>query len=55
MGQWITLVLFSSIVLSGTLVMIVLAHALPPEPAADKRLEQREKARRIEGASRRRG
>jgi hypothetical protein len=55
MGQWIALVLFSSIVLSGTLVMIVFAHALPPESAAEKRLKQRDRARRIEGASRQRG
>jgi len=34
MGQWIAFVFFSSIVLSGALVLIVFAHALPPESAA---------------------
>jgi hypothetical protein len=43
MGLWIALVLFSSIVLSGILVVIVFAHALPAESAVEKRLKQRDR------------
>src|SRR4029078_11800076 len=51
MGQSVALVLVFSIVLSGTLVMIEFAHALPPESAAEKRLTQRDRGRHIIGPS----
>jgi hypothetical protein len=40
LGQWIALVLVSSVVLSAALVTIAIAHGLPPESDAEKRLKR---------------
>jgi hypothetical protein len=40
LGQWIALVLVSSVVLSAALVTIAIAQGLPPEPDAEKRLQR---------------
>jgi hypothetical protein len=40
LGQWIALVLVSSVVLSAALVTIAIAHGLPPESDAEKRLNR---------------
>jgi len=40
LGQWIALVLVSSVVLSAALVTIAIAQGLPPESDAEKRLKQ---------------
>lgn len=39
-GQWVALVLVSSIVLSAALVTIAIAHGLPPESDAETRLKR---------------
>ena len=40
MGQWIAIVLGSAVVLSAALVTIAIAHGLPPESDAEKRLKR---------------
>ena len=40
LGKWIALVLVSSLVLSAALVTIAIAHGLPPESDAEKRLKR---------------
>ena len=40
LGQWIALVLVSSVVLSAALVTIAIAQGLPPESDAEKRLKR---------------
>jgi len=40
MGQWIAVVLGSAVVLSAALVTIAIAHGLPPESDAEKRLKR---------------
>jgi len=41
MGRWIAFVLLASVALSVVLVMLVIAHALPPESDAEKALKLR--------------
>jgi hypothetical protein len=41
MGRWIALVLLAAVVLSAGLVTVAIAHALPPESAAEKSLKLR--------------
>ena len=40
LGQWIALVLVSSVVLSAALVTIAIAQGLPPESDSEKRLKR---------------
>jgi hypothetical protein len=40
MGRWIALVFLGAVILSAALVMIVIAHALPPLSDAEKALKQ---------------
>jgi len=40
LGQWIAFVLVFSVVLSAALVTIAIAHGLPPESDAEKRLRR---------------
>lgn len=54
MGRWIAVVLVSAVIVSGALVTVAIAHALPPESDMERRLKQRYRDRRLAGATRRR-
>jgi hypothetical protein len=55
MGHWIAVVLLSAVTLSAVLVAVAVAHALPPESAAEKSLKLRYRERRLENVNRQRG
>jgi len=55
MGQWIAVVLVSAVILSAVLVTVAIAHALPPESAAEQSLKLRYRERRPESVNRERG
>jgi hypothetical protein len=55
MGHWIALVLLSAVILSAGLVTVAIAHALPPESAAEKSLKLRYRERPLEGVNRQGG
>jgi len=55
MGHWIAIVLLSAAILSAVLVTVAIAHALPPESAAEKSLKRQYRARRLESVNRARG
>ena len=54
MGPWIAVVLPSAVVLSAGLLTVAIAHALPPESAAETSLKLRYRERRFESVNRRR-
>jgi len=55
MRRWIALVFLSAVILSVGLVAVAIAHALPPESAAEKALKLRYREGRREGVNRPRG
>ena len=55
MGHWIAVVLLSATVLSALLVIVGVAHALPPESDREKLLKLRYRERRGESLNRLRG
>jgi hypothetical protein len=54
MGHWIALVLLSAVILSAGIITVAIAHALPPESAAEESLKLQYRERRLEGANRQR-
>lgn len=52
MGHWVAFVLLSAVILSAGLLAVAVAHALPPESAAEKSLNLRYKERQLERVNR---